>query len=314
MPVYFENEIIGVIGITGDYKEVEKYGRIIKKMTEILIKEAYIKDLSIREAGNDRALIEDILFSDKHLKNLMIVNQVNMYKLNVKGFKTVIISKVLYEDELNYNLKDEIFKIYYDIIKLNPNNLIMESRDFNIIIMEFKNKDEIKNTIKNIANIINKKYNIKSKFGIGTKVKDIKDLKSSYLKSKIALDAILKSPKQEFIFYEDMDIELILNSIPKEMSSEFILKIYKDLSSKEISEFEKLFKSYEKNNGSIRKVSEELFMHKNTIQYRLNMWAKKLGYDMRNFSDFTILKICVTLKRLGVSSLNLYLELGQQVV
>ena len=43
MPIYFDDSIIGVIGITGNKNEVEKFGEIIKLMTEVLIKEAWIK-------------------------------------------------------------------------------------------------------------------------------------------------------------------------------------------------------------------------------------------------------------------------------
>lgn len=42
LPLNFNGELIGVIGISGETNEVEKYGQIIKRMSEILIKEAYI--------------------------------------------------------------------------------------------------------------------------------------------------------------------------------------------------------------------------------------------------------------------------------
>lgn len=297
MPVSFKNDFIGAIGITGE-EEVRKYGIIIKEMTEILIKEAYLKDLDVRKTASDRALIEDIIFSDKYLKNNEIVDRVKLYEANVKGPKAVIISKELYDDLFYQSCKDEIFKIYYKIIKQNPNNLIMQSRDFNIFIVQTRDQENVKKMIKIITGEIEEKYAIKSKFGIGSSVDQIRDLKSSYLKSKIALDAIAESENQYFIFYDDMDIELILNCVSDGMAKEFIEKIFGDLSNKEMEEFEILFKSYEKNNGSIKKISEELFMHKNTIQYRLNMWSKRLGYDMRDFNNFTILKICSTLRKL----------------
>ena len=61
MPIYFNNAIIGVIGITGDKNEVEKYGEIIRMMTEILIKEAWIKDSDIRTKEINRTFIERIV-------------------------------------------------------------------------------------------------------------------------------------------------------------------------------------------------------------------------------------------------------------
>ena len=43
-PIIISNEIIGVVGITGPYNKVAKYGQITKKMTEILIQEISIKE------------------------------------------------------------------------------------------------------------------------------------------------------------------------------------------------------------------------------------------------------------------------------
>lgn len=299
MPVYLERKIAGVIGITGDTDEIKKYGKIIKKMTEILIKEAYLKDLDIREIEQHRALIEDLLFNDKYLKNTNLINQANLFKVNATGPKVVVMSKVLYHESTNSEAKDRMFKIYYNKIRENANHLIMQSRDFNIMIIEFENREEIIRLLNDIGEKINEKYNVQSKFGIGPVVEDIGQLKSSYLKSKIALDVASQSEYQAVIFYEDMDLELILNPIPKEMSQGFIEKTLKGLSSSQLKEFDTLFRSYEKHNGSINKMADDLYMHKNTIQYKLNSFSKSLGYDMRNYGDFTILKIAATLKQLS---------------
>ena len=299
MPVYFERKIVGVIGITGDTDEIKKYGKIIKKMTEILIKEAYLRDLDIREIEQHRALIEDLLFNDKYLKNTDLINQTNLFKVNATGPKVVVISKALYHEATNDEAKDKIFKIYYNQIRENANNLIMQSRDFNIMIIEFKNREGIIKLLSDIGEKINEKYNVQSKFGIGPVVEDIGQLKSSYLRSKIALDVASQSRYQAEIFYEDMDLELILNPIPKEMSKGFIEKTLKGLSASQLKEFDTLLKKYEKHNGSINKIADDLYMHKNTIQYKLNSFSKSLGYDMRNYGDFTILKIATTLKQLS---------------
>lgn len=61
MPIYFNDTIVGAIGISGDKNEVEKYGEIIKMMTEILIKEAWIKDSDIRAKEINRTFIERIV-------------------------------------------------------------------------------------------------------------------------------------------------------------------------------------------------------------------------------------------------------------
>src|SRR5699024_3466786 len=63
VPIFLEDETVGVIGITGNHQEVTQYGEIIKSMTEILIKEAFTYQQSYLERQNYKLLIEDIIFN-----------------------------------------------------------------------------------------------------------------------------------------------------------------------------------------------------------------------------------------------------------
>jgi len=52
---------------------------------------------------------------------------------------------------------------------------------------------------------------------------------------------------------------------------------------------------FSRNNGSINATSEELFVHKNTLQYRLKKVKEITGYDPRKLRDFTILYLAILL-------------------
>ena len=84
MPIYFDDNIIGVIGITGEKSEVEKYGEIIRMMTGILIKEAWIKDQDIRKKEIIKAFIERIILDYEHdiypMKNFIF-----LFRWGVRG-------------------------------------------------------------------------------------------------------------------------------------------------------------------------------------------------------------------------------------
>ena len=58
-------------------------------------------------------------------------------------------------------------------------------------------------------------------------------------------------------------------------------------------------KSYIENNGSISKVSEELFVHKNTLQYRLTKMKTLTGYDPRVLREAVPLVVAVLLEELA---------------
>lgn len=64
VPLNFDGEVIGVIGITGEWNEVGKYGQIIKKITEILILDSYVKEQKIIGETMVNRFIEGWLFED----------------------------------------------------------------------------------------------------------------------------------------------------------------------------------------------------------------------------------------------------------
>lgn len=53
--------------------------------------------------------------------------------------------------------------------------------------------------------------------------------------------------------------------------------------------------AYIKNNGSISKTSSDLFIHKNTLQYRLNKVAKMTGYNPRELKSLIVLYLALEL-------------------
>ena len=88
-----------------------------------------------------------------------------------------------------------------------------------------------------------------------------------------------------------MDLELILNIIDKKTKNNYLKKILGTFSKDEILEYKKIFYYYEIYNGSLKKISEKLFMHTNTLQYKLNKFYEKSQLDMRKYSDFSKIKI-----------------------
>ena len=75
-------------------------------------------------------------------------------------------------------------------------------------------------------------------------------------------------------------------------------KILENISEKDFEEFSDILTVYEQENGSVIYTAEKLFMHKNTLQYKLNKIKRLSGYDPRNLKDFTILSLAFKLKNL----------------
>ena len=96
--------------------------------------------------------------------------------------------------------------------------------------------------------------------------------------------------------YEDMDLGLILSSVPRDNATQLAGHVFRGLSDAEIDEFQRVFDAYVRHNGSIVHCADELYLHKNTLQNRLNKIAEKTGYNPRKLSDFTVLALAFKLR------------------
>ncbi len=389
IPVKFYEETIGVIGISGNKEEVEKYGEIIKRITEILIKEAYLLNKDERENENERLFLEKILFSKNNMifedygeiiKRITEILIKEAYLLNkderenenerlflekilfsknnmifednsrTKNFKKILFGKNIsifiasidFIEEDNIERIKEIFNIFKKIIKRN-NGYLMINQNMIIVLLIDKNYDDIKKIIDMIEVKVSfiKKINIK--YGVGEIKSDIKKIKNSYEEALNSLEWSIKDKKKyifyndmdlelilnmidekteknylkkifknlsekeieewsikdkkKYIFYNDMDLELILNMIDEKTEKNYLKKIFKNLSEKEIEEYKNIFYYYEIYNGSLKKISEKLFMHTNTLQYKLNKFYEKTQCDIRKYNDFSKLKMAFMIKK-----------------
>lgn len=285
IPVYLDNEIVGIIGITGEQKDVEKYGKIIKSMTEILIKEAQIKELAIKKREKNRNIIESILYNQN--KNLEFYISLNFPY-------TVIVGKT--NDKIEDN--NILYKAIEDLLPKDKKSIFTITSNYIIIFLNSIKENYIENTIKFLQKNLDLNLKLDFKFGIGRKVEKVEDFTISYLEAKNSLKYISSlNLEEKYIFYSVLDLGIIFSDIQNEKIDEFINKIFKNLKEEEIKYFYNIFIAYKKNNGSILDASKSLFMHKNTLQYQLNKLYKLTGYNPRKLEDFSILDLAFMFKK-----------------
>ncbi|MBR8702007.1 Carbohydrate diacid regulator [Fusobacterium sp. DD29] len=286
LPVKFEKSIVGVIGISGKKEDVEKYGQIIKKMTEILIKEAYMKEEQENTLEYEKILLENILLPEKYMHRTITLSK-NIEEMEIKEDGTVIAVELSGFDTLIKGKR--CIEIVRRIVK-GEKGYLMVNQGTVILLFFKKNRKKIEKVLKKISDNLIKNDNIGSVFGIGKSKKNLTLLRESYLEAMESLEWSLKN-HQDLFFYEDMGIELILNNTPNDIKENFLNMVFKNLTIEELNEYREILCTYEKHNGSLDRISKELFIHKNTLQYKINKLKEKNGLDMRKYRDFTILKI-----------------------
>ena len=292
MPIYFDESIIGVIGITGDKKEVSKFGEIIRLMTSILLKEAWIKDQDIRKGKIVKSFIERIVLEYEH----------DFFPMTDFLFPYVVIVGKADKNDVFID-EEDIQSVLKDNLSYNRHNYFTFYRNEVIILYHYHKDEDISKALDNLIKKLSEKIKLNFKFGIGTKSSEYEELKISYKNAKEILKISDVFSASDSVFeYDKKDLELLFINFKMSNMKSFNEKVLKNFSQKELKEFSTIMTVYEEFNGSITQTAEKLFMHKNTLQYKLQKIKKLSGYDPRVLRDFTVLSLAFKLRSMGIKS------------
>lgn len=286
MPIYYNNEIIGVIGITGDPDEVTKYGYMLIHMTELLVKEAYLQEMAYEVKENQRIIIENLLIADDAYDfDDNIITDILAFDVHIP--RRVVQGKFSGMEHLEQ-------RVYNQIYNLIPNNkqsiFIINGRTLTLLLTVTEEKELI-SFLKMLSAELYRKRQLQIVFGIGSICTNKTEAKKSYKEAQDSLRYSNLFSHQEIQFYDQLDLGILLLPDLETKGIAFEHKILSSLNDLEKEEFLELLKVYEKHNGAITACANELFIHKNTLQYRLNNLHNKTGYNPRVLKDFVILKL-----------------------
>lgn len=129
----------------------------------------------------------------------------------------------------------------------------------------------------------------------GTIVHDIKEVSKSYKEAKLALDVgkIFFSEKN-IIAYSTLGIGRLIYQLPIPLCKMFIREIFEgkspdDFDEETLTTINKFFE----NNLNVSETSRQLYIHRNTLVYRLDKLQKGTGLDLRVFEDAITFKIAL---------------------
>ena len=280
MPLIFNNEVIGAVGVTGNPNEIKLIANIVKMITEILIEKEIDLD---KKMSKQRALNNYVykLISKEvihHTSSINIWAENNNYNFNIDRCVCIIkIEKTNnYQKTIDY-ITNKIQTINYynkqDIIAYIGNGLFIVIKSFN----DTKNKTYNK-ILELFFNSLKKEININFAFMCGCIVNRLEDIHNSYEQANFLCEYI--NNYNGLYFIDDYILEyIILNE--GYINSNIILKNKLALIKKN-SSFKETIITMSKYDMNINKTCEELNMHRNTILYRIKKIKDILNLDPIN--------------------------------
>lgn len=150
-----------------------------------------------------------------------------------------------------------------------------------------------------ITDSVNKDYNEKAIIGISTIVDNLKDLARAYKEARIALEVgKVFDIEKPIMSYENLGIGRLIYQLPTTLCEIFLGEVFKKGSLESLDrETLMTVQSFFENNLNVSETSRKLFVHRNTLVYRLEKIRKLTGLDLREFDHAVTFKVALMVKK-----------------
>lgn len=282
--VFDDHQLEYVILAKGDSDDVYMVGKLAAFQIQNLLvayKERYDKDNFIKNLLLDNLLLVDIYNRAKKLHIETSVNRV-VFLIETK-------------DEKDSNALETVKGLFAG----KSRDFITQVDEKNIILVKELKEEEGYEDMEKTANVILDMLNTEAMISVhvsfGTIVNEIKDVSRSYKEAKMALDVgkIFYSDKN-VVAYNRLGIGRLIYQLPLPLCQMFIREIFDgkspdDLDDETLSTINKFFD----NSLNVSETSRQLYIHRNTLVYRLDKLQKTTGLDLRVFDDAITFKIAL---------------------
>lgn len=284
LPIIVDGHIAGVVGITGERERVYGYGKIVRRMTEILISDSLKKDAGHYERRQKYHLLEEWINQSRETYSHEFLRRMKQHNIDLKlVYRIMIITFADYEKlsdtlEGQRRLEQMEASIRHEADRQGVYYIRYPSRQ--ICIIPYRSNKQVEMLAKKLQKLIKDKYQRNLTIGYDGEEKKRCGLKRNVEEAEKAL-AQANISNQRIQGYDSLGIELFLEEISRSTMERYLEKLFKDLEEEKIREYMKLIEVYFLCHGSLQKIAEELYIHKNTVQYKLNKLAQLTGKDIR---------------------------------
>lgn len=288
MPILFNNTTVAIIGITGDPREIEAYGTIIKKMTEILIRENWLQINSFNDRNNMDHLVSMLISEQQDHELIATLASMTHVDLSVSYYVAVANiprDKWLIFRKEDFQHKLELFLIPYQISLYTITNYQL------CLLLPKRSKQELSQLLNQLATMIGQLMGKTFTIGVSTLAQNYQQIGTHYHEAQRALQWGIFQQQEAICYYKQLAASSELIQLPSENMANFVDKVLGNIPNNQKEDYHQLISAYRETNGSILQGAANLFIHKNTFQNRLNKFHQLTGYNPRELKDFMLIDL-----------------------
>lgn len=274
--------------IHGDGDDIYTIGKLVAFQIQNLLsayKEKYDKENFIKNVLLDNMLLVDIYNKAK--------------KLHIEAEAR----RLVFVIETNKHRDSNAMEVMKSLFAGRHGAYITAVDEENIILVkELEKRDtyeEMHQLAKTIVDLLNTEAMINAKIAYGTVVQNIKDISRSYNEAKMAMDVgKIFYDEKSVIAYNKLGIGRLIYQLPIPLCKMFMDEVFPGTTPDEFDEETLLtIRKFFDNSLNVSETARQLYIHRNTLVYRLDKVNKATGLDLRVFEDAITFEIALMVVR-----------------
>ena len=274
--------------VEGDDPQAEKYASLLAvSMTSI--KQFY-------DEKNDRAnfiknvIMDNILPGDIYLKAREL-------RFDADQARAVLLIRITHQNDVS------VFEIIQNLFPEKNKDFVINVSETDVALVkevgpEIETKD-LENLARSLVDTLAGEFYTHAVVGIGTIVTGIRDLAKSFKEAHVALEVgKVFDNEKAIVSCDNLGIARLIYQLPTTLCETFLKEVFKRDSIESLDQ-ETLFtiQRFFDNNLNVSETSRKLFVHRNTLVYRLDKIRKLTGLDLREFEHAIVFKIALMVNK-----------------
>lgn len=247
--------------------------------------EKYDRNNFIKNVVLDNVLPADILVKARELH------------FNSDVSRVVLLIRILSSNDVS------AFDVIQNLFPDKNKDFVFNISESDIVLVKEVNENigssDLEKLAKSISDTLSSEFYTRVNVGIGMVVEGVNGLASSFKEAQIALEVgKVFDTEKTIVSYDNLGIARLIYHLPTTLCETFLREVFKKGSIDSL-DHETLFtiQKFFENNLNVSETSRKLFVHRNTLVYRLEKIKKLTGLDLREFDHAIIFKIALMVKK-----------------
>ncbi|MBR3844545.1 MAG: helix-turn-helix domain-containing protein [Clostridia bacterium] len=274
--------------VEGDDTQAAKYVSLLS------VSLASIKQFS--DEKNDRAnfiknvIMDNILPGDIYLKARKL-------RFNAESSRVVLLIRITRQNDVS------VYEIIQNLFPEKNKDFVININETDVALVKEVSSDietkDLENLARSLVDTLAREFYTHAVVGIGTIVTGIKELAKSFKEAHVALEVgKVFDNEKTIVSCENLGIARLIYQLPATLCETFLREVFKRDSIESLDQ-ETLFtiQRFFDNNLNVSETSRKLFVHRNTLVYRLEKIKKLTGLDLREFDHAIVFKIALMVNK-----------------